>query len=68
MARSFIQNDRVCISTAIGSDFNAPLDQRDANAYGIFRMVVAVIKPSHGIKIAIRFNLIERAVLIIQAP
>lgn len=46
MAAPFIEGDRIGISAIARNDPRFQLDQRNADAYRIFRMLVAVIQPT----------------------
>lgn len=46
MAAPFIESDRIGSCAIARNDSRFQLDQRNANAYRIFRMLVAVIQPT----------------------
>lgn len=46
MASPFIENKRVRVIATTRNDASFSLDQRDANPYRIFRMLIAVVQPS----------------------
>lgn len=67
MASPFIKNKRVGVIATARNDASFSLDQRDANPYRIFRMLIAVVQPGSHIQITAPFDFIEHIIAVIQA-